>query len=291
MKIAALYNLKGGVGKTAAAVNLAALAARDGLRTLLLDLDPQGASSFYFRVRPSRKFNAEKFAKGKKLHKHIKETDYKNLDLLPADLSFRSLDIIFDDVKNPHKQLSKVMSQLSGDYDIVLIDAPASIGVESENVFHAADKLIIPLVPAVLSIESYNKVFEFYGLHGFDTSSILAFFSMVDARKKMHRETVEKYTAQGSRFLKSTIFYSSEIEQMGIYRAPIVEKHPYSRPSEAFTGLWNELKERIFVDQRTVFFTERKQMPTGERPCVQSSSNGGTEIPSTDNHNGEKGMM
>jgi chromosome partitioning protein len=258
MKIVAVYNLKGGVGKTAAAVNLAYLASQEGYRTLLLDLDPQGSSSFYFRIRPSKKFNAKKFAKGKNLHKHIKETDYPNLDLLPADFSFRTLDIIFDDDKNPNRRLSKVISQIDEDYDLIFIDTPASIGVESENVFYAADKLIIPLVPTVLSIESYQKVFEFYAKNKIDTSAILAFFSMMDGRKKMHRDIFEQYTSQGPRYMQTAIPYASDVEQMGSYRAPLVLKYPNSKSGKAFKSLWNELKGRIMVKQDTVFFTEPK---------------------------------
>ncbi len=256
MKVVAVYNLKGGVGKTASVVNFAYLAAEQGPKTLLMDLDPQGSSSFFFRIRPSKKFNAEKLAKGKKLHKHIKETDFENLDLLPADFTFRSLDIIFDDEKNPLKRLKKVINHIKEDYDLIILDTPASIGVESENVFYAADKVIIPLIPTVLSLESYEKVFNFYAANQIDTSAILAFFSMVDTRKKMHRDIMEKFASQNSRFMKTTIPYSSDVEKMGIYRAPLVQKHPGCRASVQFRALWDELKERIMINQKTVFFTE-----------------------------------
>lgn len=262
MKVVAIYNLKGGVGKTASAVNLAYLAAEEGLKTLLIDLDPQGSSSFFFRVRPSKKFNAEKFAKGKKLHKHIKETDYENLDLLPADFTFRSLDVIFEDEKNPVKRLKKIIANIKEDYDLVLMDTPASIGVESENVFYAADKVVLPLIPTVLSLESYEKVFDFYAKHQIDTSAILAFFSMVDARKKLHRDVIEKYASQNNRFMKTTIPYSSDVEQMSVYRAPLVQKHPNCKPAVRFRELWNELRGRIMVEQGTVFFTEPQSSPS-----------------------------
>ena len=68
MKVIACYSMKGGVGKTATAVNLAYFAAKSGQRTLLIDLDPQGASSFYFRVKPSSKKWAERFFKTYKRH-------------------------------------------------------------------------------------------------------------------------------------------------------------------------------------------------------------------------------
>jgi len=100
MKIIALYSMKGGVGKTAAAVNLAYCAALDGKSTLLVDIDPQASASYYFRVKPGKKHNVGSLVKGgKKLDKNIRETDFENLDLLPAHLSYRNLDLVLDDLK------------------------------------------------------------------------------------------------------------------------------------------------------------------------------------------------
>lgn len=85
MKIIASYNIKGGVGKTATAVNLAYLAAAQGLRTLVWDLDPQGAASFYFRIKPRVKKGARGLIEKKRaLDEVIKSTDYARLDLIPA---------------------------------------------------------------------------------------------------------------------------------------------------------------------------------------------------------------
>ena len=90
MKIISVYSMKGGVGKTATAVNLSYLAANEGKSTLLCDLDPQAASSYYFRIKASKNFKPNKFIKGgKEIDKNIKGTDYQYLDLLPAKLSHR----------------------------------------------------------------------------------------------------------------------------------------------------------------------------------------------------------
>ena len=94
MKIFATYNIKGGVGKTATAVNLAYLAARDGYRVLLWDLDPQGAASFLFRVRPRVKGGGKALIQGTRpVDDAIKGTDFDDLDLLPADFTYRNLDL------------------------------------------------------------------------------------------------------------------------------------------------------------------------------------------------------
>ena len=85
--------MKGGVGKTTTAVNLSHLAAAAGQRILLWDLDPQAASSFAFRIRPRvAGFGRKSLKSGEALTAAIKETDYPNLDLLPADFAYRKLD-------------------------------------------------------------------------------------------------------------------------------------------------------------------------------------------------------
>ena len=87
MNTLATYNIKGGVGKTAAAVNLAYLAASDGRRTLLWDLDPQGAATYLFRVKPRVKGGGRGLVSGKRpVDDAVKATDFDNLDLLPRGL-------------------------------------------------------------------------------------------------------------------------------------------------------------------------------------------------------------
>ena len=140
--VLATYNIKGGVGKTSAAVNLAYLAARGGATTLLWDLDPQGASTYLLRVKPKVKGGGEKLVRGKSdASARIKGTDYDRLDLLPADFSYRHMDLHLDATKRPTSRLARVLSPLEPEYDYVFLDCPPSISLVSESVFEAADAL------------------------------------------------------------------------------------------------------------------------------------------------------
>lgn len=242
MKIVAVYNIKGGVGKTATAVNLAYLSARDCSWTLLCDLDPQGAASFYFRTRADRKFNCRKLLKGRKsIDEHIKGSDHPYLDILPADLSFRNLDIKLDGMKKSKQQLKRSLAPLAAEYETIILDSPPNMTLLSENIFNAADVILVPLIPTTLSMVTFEKLMEFFKERNYKQKKLLCFFSMVEKRKKMHRQTMEKY--QGNkRFLSSIIPYTTVIERMGVTRNPVNYTSPNSPAARSYTTLWNELK-------------------------------------------------
>jgi len=241
MKTIALYSIKGGVGKTASAVNLAYLSSLSAPPTLICDLDPQGASSFYFRIVPNKKFNSAKFLKGsKKIYKNIKGTDFPDLDLLPADFSYRNLDIELQEEKKPQKKLKNNMNELSTEYSHIFLDCPPNLTLLSESVFAAADLILVPLVPTTLSLRTYEQLRDFFREHKLDAGKIRAFFTMYERRKAMHREIVSEYSSK-KHFLRQTIPYNTEVEKMGLYRAPLNAVRPGATASLAYKKLWEEL--------------------------------------------------
>ena len=247
MSIIALYHIKGGVGKTAAAVNLSYLAAQQQASSLLIDLDPQGAASFYFRVRSSRKFKTRSLLKGgEKIDKNIKATDYDNLDILPSNLSFRKLDLRLNSYKKSNKRLKPILKPYTRTYQHIFIDCPPNITLVSENIFHAADIILVPIIPTTLSILTLEKLYQFFKDQKIDQAKLTAFFSMVEKRKKMHQEIMEKISGQEQySLLKSYIPYTVDVENMGIYREPVVSFKPRSNASRCYRELWQELTQSI----------------------------------------------
>ena len=250
MTILALYSNKGGVGKTAAAVNLAYLAAQSGLKTLICDLDPQASTTFYFRVKPKLKPKARGLLRDRKqIEQSINGTDFENLDLLPAEFTHRTLDITFNSQSRRKQRLQLILEPLEKEYDLIILDTPPTINILAENIFNAADHLLIPLIPTTLSLNTYAQLHSFLVDHRYRTETVHTFFSFVDMRKNMHRE-LETWARQNiDGVLQSAIPYLSQVEQMGIYRQPVPAFAPSSSASRAYKDLWAELRLVVWNPQ------------------------------------------
>lgn len=247
MKTLACYSIKGGVGKTASSVNLAYLAAESGLSTLLIDLDPQGASSFYFRVKPSRHAKAKTLLnKHEDVERAIKATDYPNLDILPASESFRNLDLVLDGQKKSERALKGVIKAIGGEYDLVVLDCPPNLTLLSENVLHSAQAIVVPMVPTPLSQRTYVQLKGFMQSHGLKTQRLLPYFSMVQVSKSIHKEVMEAFRENHPETLSSCLLFASVVERMGLTCEPVPVFAPNTPACQAYRALWDELSERLF---------------------------------------------
>jgi chromosome partitioning protein len=242
MKIIAITNIKGGVGKTTTAVNLAYLSAAAGQRTLLWDLDPQGAATWLLRCQPGERPSAKKLLRGKReLHEVTVSSGYPDLEVLPADFSYRNFDVHLSERKRPTERLLKLMRPLSETYDIVFLDCPPGISLLSENVLRAADAIVVPLLPTPLSLRMLEQLRDFVQAEGWEDLVLAPFFSMVDRRKLLHHELIATTRAGWPNLLATEVPYSSEIERMTLRRAPLPAFSPGSAVGRLYATLWQEL--------------------------------------------------
>jgi chromosome partitioning protein len=270
-KVLATYNIKGGVGKTSAAVNLAYLAARDGHSTLLWDLDPQAASTYLFRVRPKVKGGGHGLLrKRSRTADHIKATDHELLDLLPADFSYRHLDLALDQFKKPAARLRKVLEPLLKDYDYIFLDCPPSISLVSESIFEAADALLVPVIPATLSSRAYEQLDELSrrGRVGkIGGTQIFSFFSMAEVLRPLHLQVMERLRGiEHLKVLGAAIPVADEVEMMGEERNPVGVFAPTSAAAVSYEALWAEIEGRLRPDS----LPKPAASPVVEPPVVET---------------------
>lgn len=241
MQILAITNFKGGVGKTTTAVNLAWLAAASGRRTILWDIDPQGAATYILRGEPNERASARKLVQGKReLTELIASTDHANLRLLPADVSYRNFDVHMSERKHSTKRLLMMSRVLREDCELLVLDCPPGMSLLSENVLRAADALLVPMLPAPLSLRMIDQLLAFVERAGWPDLRVLPFFSMVDRRRSLHREIIDGARAQYPGILQAEIPYWSEIERMTLRRAPLPSFAPGSPAAMVYAALWQE---------------------------------------------------
>lgn len=246
MKVIAVYSTKGGAGKTSAAVNLAWEASKSG-SVLLWDLDAQGASTYLTGVKPKLKGGVAKLVKGSNSISDVVRTakftpadGQRAVDVLPADDSYRELELMLDSAKGSRRRVEKVLKDASGEYDTVILDCPPGASLVAENAVRAADLIVTPLPPAALSLRSLEQVRDLVA-ESAKLAPILAFLSMVDRRKATHRRAAEELSHEVKEIADVAVPASVVVERMGDEQAPVAAFAPRHPAADAYAKLWKHV--------------------------------------------------
>lgn len=240
MRSLAVYSIKGGVGKTTIAMNLAWCAAvASQRRTLVWDLDPHGGSTFLLRAEPDQRRRAQSvFAREVDPQALICRTSHERLDLLPADKSLGNLDSFLTTLDR-RKRLSKIAASLAPHYDRIIFDCPPVMNEVSSQVFRAADAILVPLSPSPLAWRALDDVRQDLARNHKGHGPILPVLSMVDRRRTLHRAACDAHPDW------HVIPMSSQAEQVAVRREALCSFNPNSPVSRAFLALWRSVEGRL----------------------------------------------
>ena len=218
--IISLYNIKGGVGKTSTSVNLVSVASKRG-KTLLWDLDVQGASSYFFNKKPKKRYIFHK-----PIEKIIKSTQYENIDIIPADTKLEKY-------KNEMKNLLDVLKKR---YDFIIMDAPASLNPLTRDLLKHSDIILVPVLPNILSLRTYNQILKT------KLAKNIKLFVNGFENKAAHKKIIQTILQlPKSQYLKTYIPKSDLIESMPFEKMSVVERFPESREAKIYEKMFNEI--------------------------------------------------
>ena len=253
MKIIALVNNKGGVGKTTSAVNLSAGIAAGKKKILLVDLDAQGSASLSLGLTRAdlTPGTAEVILDGLPIREAIRPSSVKGLDILPGSMTLASADLALSIVKGREVVLKDALTPILGDYDFAVLDCPPSLGLLTVNALTAADFFIIPLTPDYLALEGLVNFMAAVekiraGIGGKVAAPLGILLTLADYRLNVTEEIGKMIRGHWGRLVfKTEIRGNVRLKEAPSFGKTIFDYDNRSAGAEAYRELTKEVLHRI----------------------------------------------
>jgi chromosome partitioning protein len=235
------------VGKTTSAVNLACMLAKHGLSVLLWDLDPQGGSSYFFnRQNHNDNTHAKLFDRYITIYEVIKPTDSYQIDVIANDSQFsdqflnKASRITALNFSN-HDLIALTLDEVASDYDVCIMDCSPGRFLLHDNIFHASDLLLVPNVPAPLSVYCNNMLMHELERKKTVRSKVLSFYNMVQISKSMHKFYLGNRQTDVGHILQQYIPFYAEIESITLKKESIFHQLKEFKTNIYYEKLWAEI--------------------------------------------------
>lgn len=250
-KAIAIFNQKGGVGKTTTNINLAACLALKGKKVLILDIDPQGNTTSGMGIN---KKGLEKTMYEVLINDQLEPADaimhtaVKNLDIIPASVQLAGAEIELVQLESREKRLKKAIDKIKGGYDYIFIDCPPSLGLLTINSLTAVDSVLIPIQCEFYALEGVSQLMSTIEIVKKNLNKNLeiqgVILSMFDGRTNLSIQVVEEVKKYFREKVYTTVIPRNvRLAEAPSYGLPITEYDRKSKGAEAYLDFADEFLE------------------------------------------------
>lgn len=249
-KAIALFNQKGGVGKTTTNVNLSACIAIKGKKVLIIDIDPQGNTTSGFGIdKNSTEYNIYDALMGDEdIKKCIVNTDYENIDIVPSNVQLAGAEIELTGMSEREYKFKRIINQIREGYDYIFVDCPPSLGLLTINSLTGVDSVIIPIQCEYYALEGVSQLMNTIQLIKKNLNPTLEIqgvvLSMFDGRTNLSIQVVDEV----KRYFKGKVYRTIIPRNVRLAEAPshgmpVIDYDPKSKGAEAYNELAEEFLE------------------------------------------------